>query len=352
MEGGNVAQETVDRGCPSSTPSTERASREKPKKEARPQNTEIRQEARKREEASCEDPCLNDPSCENGSCPPLGEKQNVQKKLKKVEEYCRECTKELGRILRKYEELRTHSRTLEKWCKQLTTENQRLTESLGSRKGETGGSEEVPSALEASVGAKALLEQAHEHCAKVSRDKEQLESKAAALASEAARLREELRTSRLEAQKIWDQGALLDTDYKDATARMGEETRHLYGKLRESEERGEQSECAIRKLRDEQTVLENCLHTVQEERDILQQEVRKLHLDYIELSSSISLQLKGKSSSGHSASLGSHDSPSFGGLLTRQDKLIDREQIDQIRRRLEEEELTRAQKYKNMNQSE
>lgn len=281
VKGGNLVQETFDRGGPGSTPktpsetsSTEQALREKPKKETRPRNTEIRPEVHKKEEPSRKDPCLNDSSYENGTCPPLKEKQDVQKKLKKVEEYRRECTRELGRVLRKYEELRTHNRTLDKRCKQLTSENQRLTESLGSQKGETGGSEEAQIALEASVGVKALLEQAHECCVEVSRDKEQLEGKVAGLVSEAAQLRE-------------------------------------------------QCDCKIMRLRDEQAMLENCLRTVLRERDILQLEVRKLHQDYIELSS-ISRQLKAKSSSGLSASLGSHDPPSFSSSLTRQDKLIGR----------------------------
>ncbi|KAJ8335903.1 hypothetical protein SKAU_G00392450 [Synaphobranchus kaupii] len=345
VKGSITAHETVDCGGPASKPRTpserskaDQAPHEMLKQAAHSLNAEVQQETGRREDASC----CDDQQREDGSFPLEEEKQDVQKKMRKVEEYCRECTKELGRILRKYEELRAHNKAVEKQCRQLTSENHRLAESPGSLKGEP------QSTLEDGGGAKALLDQAHERCTKVCREKDQLEGKVVSLASEVARLREELGASRLGTQKARDQCFLLEAEAKAATAKMGDDAWHLQGKLRESEERWELYESTVRKLREEQAVLENCLCTVQKERDLLQVEVRKLHQDYIELSGSISQQLRAKNSSRPGTSQGSQEAPSLNSIFTRPDKIIDGEKIDQIRKRLEEEELIRAQKYKNI----
>ncbi|XP_035275626.1 coiled-coil domain-containing protein 110 [Anguilla anguilla] len=337
VKGSILAEETVDCGgpgpkptTPSERPNTDQTPHEWPKQVVHSQNAEVQQETSKKEDASSGDQQREDAE---------DEKQDVHRKLKKVEEYCKECTKELGRVLRKYEELRAQNKALEKQCKQLTSENQRLEK---SQKGEP------LSTPEDRIGAKVLLDQANERCTLVGREKDQLEGKVQSLTSEVTRLREELGGSRLETQKAQDQGALLEAEAKAAAGRMGEEAWRLQGKLRESEERWELYESAVRKLREEQDGLESCLRTVQKERDLLQLEVRKLHQEYIELSGSISQQLRAKNSSRPSSSLGPQDAPSFSSLFTRQDKVIGEEKIDQIRKRLEEEDLIRAQKYKDM----
>ena len=201
-----AAQKAVDCGSPGSKPKTisEASVTDHTPKERQvvhPLNADVQQKTCEREDT----PCYHQQS-EDRYFPPGEEKQDVHKKLKKMEAFCKECTNELGRVLRKYEELRARNKAVEKYCKVLTSEHQGLAKSL----------------------------------------------------------------------------------------------------------------------REEQAVLETCLCTVQKERDLLQQELRKLHQDYLELSGTISLQLRTNNSSRPSTSPGPPDPPNFSSVFTGQDKVIGR----------------------------
>lgn len=61
-----------------------------------------------------------------------------EKQLRKTEDYCKECIRELKRILPKYEDLKASNKTLNKLNKQQAAENHRLVGALaaGSQAGE------------------------------------------------------------------------------------------------------------------------------------------------------------------------------------------------------------------------
>lgn len=156
-----------------------------------------------------------------------------------------------------------------------------------------------------------------------------------------------------------------------SVAHLKEENKTLRENLKQSVKRGEEAEGGAKQLRELQAILESCLLTVQKEKDLLQLEVRQLHQEYIELSSSISLQLRERSPVASTRILaGSHvvtdgsDSgarqqesprqPLNSSPITREmlDGPVGREAIVHIRKRFEEEEQ-RAQRYKNIiNQNE
>ncbi|XP_071244268.1 uncharacterized protein [Salvelinus alpinus] len=335
------------------------------------------------------------------------EKQDLQRKLRKTEDYCKECVRELKRILPKYEDLKASNKTLDKLNKQQAAENHRLVDALegGSQAGERSRDHRL--AQEPKEGGsdnrvRLQLERANDLCTQLTQEKGQLEDRIASLAREVSHLTNELdmswaelhrlgarRRSSLEgittrdgslpassgnehpAERILDSVGKERKAMSGAVAHLKEENKTLRENLKQSVKRGEDAQGRAKQLREEQAILESCLLTVQKEKDLLQLEVRQLHQEYIELSSSISLQLRERSPIASTRILaGSHvvtdgsDSgarqqesprqPLNSSPITREmlDGPVGGEAIVHIRKRFEEEEQ-RAQRYKNIiNQNE
>ncbi|XP_024293830.2 coiled-coil domain-containing protein 110-like [Oncorhynchus tshawytscha] len=335
------------------------------------------------------------------------EKQDLQRKLQKTEDYCKDCVRELKRILPKYEDLKASNKTLDKLNKQQAAENHRLVDALeaGSQAWERSRDHRLaqePKEGDSDNKVRVQLERANNLCTQLTQEKGQLEDRMASLAREVSHLTNELdmswpelhrlgarRRSSLEGSTARDGSTpassankhpaerILDSVGKErkatsgAMAHLKEENKTLRENLKQSVKRGEEAEGGAKQLREEQAILESCLLTVQKEKDLLQLEVRQLHQEYIELSSSISLQLRERSPVASTRILaGSHvvtdgsDSaarqqesprqPLNSSPITREmlDGPVGREAIVHIRKRFEEEEQ-RAQRYKNIiNQNE
>lgn len=120
-----------------------------------------------------------------------------EKQLRKTEDYCKECIRELKRILPKYEDLKASNKTLNKLNKQQAAENHRLVGALaaGSQAGER--SRDPSLAQEPKEGGsdnrvRVQLERASDLCTQLTQEKGQLEDRMASLAREVSHLTNEL----------------------------------------------------------------------------------------------------------------------------------------------------------------
>ncbi|XP_029529894.1 coiled-coil domain-containing protein 110-like [Oncorhynchus nerka] len=332
------------------------------------------------------------------------EKQDLRRKLRKTEDYCKECVRELKRILPKYEDLKALNKTLDKRNKQQAAENRRLVNALEAESQAGERSRDPSLAREPKEGdgdnrVWVQLERANDRCTQLTQEKGQLEDQMASLAREVSRLTNELDMSWAELHRL---GARCRSSLEGSTTRDGsplassgnkhlaerildsvgkerkalsgsvahlkEENKTLRENLKQSVKRGEEAEGGAKQLRGLQAILESCLLTVQQEKDLLTLEVQQLHQEYIDLSSSISLQLRERSPVTTARILaGSHEviddgarqqesprQPLNSSPITREmlDGPVGGEAIDHIRKRFEEEEQ-RAQRYKNIiNQNE
>ncbi|XP_062333313.1 probable DNA double-strand break repair Rad50 ATPase isoform X2 [Osmerus eperlanus] len=319
------------------------------------------------------------------------EKQDLEKKLKKTEDYSKACADELKMLLQKYEDFKALNKILNKQSKNLAKENRWLKDTLDTV--QAGVRPKDPSlSLEPKEGSEGRvsvqLEMANERCANLSHEKGHLEEKVASLSREVCHLKDELDFSnaeihRLEAERSAIEGTarsppagkhqsarILDSVGKEqeshsTVAQLKEENRTLRVKLEANTKYIKEMKSSTRRLTEEQGLLENCLHTLQMERDLLQGEVRKLHQEYIELSGNVSEQLRERSPASTRIMAGSHKMADWTGddeprhespklplhssPITREmlDSSIGGETIDQIRKRLEEDEQRGAQRYKN-----
>ena len=260
------------------------------------------------------------------------EKQDLEKKLKKTEDYSTACADELKKLLQKYEDFKTLNKILNKQRKSLAKENHWLKDTLNTV--QAGVRPKDPSlSLEPKEGSEGMvsvqLEMANERCAHLSHEKGHLEEKVASLSGLVCCLKDELEFSkaeihRLEAERSTIEGTarsppagkhqsafILDSVGKEReshspVAQLKEENRTLRVKLEANTKYMKEMESSTRRLTEEQGLLENCLHTVQMERDLLQGEVRKLHQEYIELSGNVSVQLRERSPASPRILAGSH----------------------------------------------
>ncbi|XP_024254021.1 coiled-coil domain-containing protein 110 [Oncorhynchus tshawytscha] len=332
------------------------------------------------------------------------EKQDLRRKLRKTEDYCKECVCELKRILPKYEDLKALNKTLDKCNKQQAAENRRLVNALEAESQARERSRDPSLAREPKEGdgdnrVWVQLERANDRCTQLTQEKGQLEDRMASLAREVSRLTNELDMSWAElhrlgarcrsslegsttrdgsplassgnkhlAERILDSVGKERNALSGSVAHLKEENKTLRENLKQSVKRGEEAEGGAKQLRELQAILESCLLTVQQEKDLLTLEVRQLHQEYIDLSSSISLQLRERSPVTTARILaGSQEviddgarqqesprQPLNSSPITREmlDWPVGGEAIDHIRKRFEEEEQ-RAQRYKNIiNQNE
>nr|XP_015200835.1 PREDICTED: coiled-coil domain-containing protein 110 isoform X1 [Lepisosteus oculatus] len=339
------------------------------------------------------------------------EKQEIEKKFKTMEEYSKQCVKELKKLLRKYEDLKTRNRALDGQNKQLLSEKQMLISFLDAVKEEKQRAHDnTLSILKENDNIKDLLDKANQSFAQLRGEKQQLQGKVALLASEVSHLTEALGTSKLEIQRLEGKGTLLqliqevheerpsadlalqDPDnvrrilqkevgqlvsQKQATekklqddiqtvqaervlssvskecevlsvvvAQLREDNHVLKQELEQSAHQSLLLEGTVKGLKEERTLLENCLFTVQSEKEILQLEVRKLHRDYLDLSSTVAVQLGNRSLDVSSSSLGLKDLSDAKDGDSIHDGPREKLQIDLIRKRFEEGELRREQRSK------
>ncbi|XP_017211369.2 coiled-coil domain-containing protein 110 [Danio rerio] len=188
------------------------------------------------------------------------ENLEVKKKLKKMEKYSKDCATELQRFVKRFKEFKSINKNLDSKNKQLLNKNQqmrqRITEVLNQNKPQSEHLERITQSKQ--LEKQQLIEAA------VKNDLEELPMK-----EDSARIKE---------RKILTQ--------------LQQENLILQEKL---EQKCQVMKYAVSKAERVQTELdevESCLLTLQTERNLLRQEVKRLHEEYICLTNSISLQMK------------------------------------------------------------
>lgn len=200
------------------------------------------------------------------------EKENleVKKKLKKTEKYSKECTTELQRFVKRFKEFKNINKDLDSKNKHLLIKNQqmrqRITEVLKDRPQSTDL--RVPKCCE-------------HHC----QEKQQLR--------ETVVLKEGLEnlTEPVESQRLKEDSESIEE--RKIVTRLQQENQNLRERLDHNCQVIKDAESRAERVQQELDELECCLLTVQTERNLLRQEVKRLHKEYISLTNSISLQLKG-----------------------------------------------------------
>ncbi|KAK9980765.1 hypothetical protein ABG768_000354 [Culter alburnus] len=200
------------------------------------------------------------------------EKENleVKKKLKKTEKYSKECTTELQRFVKRFKEFKNINKDLS--CnKHLLIKNQqmrqRITEVLKQSRPQSTDLR-VPKCCE-------------HHC----QEKQQLR--------ETVVLKEGLEnlTEPVESQRLKEDSESIEE--RKIVTRLQQENQNLRERLDHNCQVIKDAESRAERVQQELDELECCLLTVQTERNLLRQEVKRLHKEYISLTNSISLQLKG-----------------------------------------------------------
>ncbi|XP_019899319.2 uncharacterized protein si:dkey-256e7.8 isoform X2 [Esox lucius] len=305
------------------------------------------------------------------------ERQDLQAKLCRMKDYCKVCAHELKRILPRYKDLKDSNKILDERNKKLSAENRRLVHSLETAGQSEDKSRDLSQARNQKKrvgrnGAWARQEEVNEQCAQLTQEKGHLEAREASLAKDVSHLTGEPEVSRddvLQERRRPLEGSTPRGLSPPALpgsrqpARLEEENETLRGDLRRSVERCSEAEGRAKRLREKQAILEGCFFTLRKEKDLLQLEVRRLHREYLALSASVAIQLSGRSNttrvlagslkvSGISDGGGArqqenprqplHSSPVTRGTPHHP---VGREAIDQIRKRFEEEELKKAQRY-------
>ncbi|XP_050990066.1 cilia- and flagella-associated protein 157 [Labeo rohita] len=189
------------------------------------------------------------------------EKENleVKKKLKKMEAYSRECTAELQKFVKRFKEFKNINKDLDTKNKQLLIKNQqmrqRITEVLKLDRPQSEDLERVSNCED--------------------QDKQQLREN----------LTEPVRKSNGMKQdsEIPEERKILTLQQENQTLR--ERLDHSSQALKDAQSKAE-------RVQEELDELECCLLTVQTERNILRQEIKRLHKEYISLTNIISMQLK------------------------------------------------------------
>ncbi|XP_016119197.1 nuclear mitotic apparatus protein 1-like [Sinocyclocheilus grahami] len=200
------------------------------------------------------------------------EKENleVKKKLKKMETYSRECKTELQRFVKRFKEFKNISKDLETKNKQLLIKNQqmrqRITEVLKQDRPQSEDLERLP---------------CREH-----QEKQQLRETVFVLQERVNNLTEPVRKSH-----GMKQDAEI-TDERKILTQLQQENQTLRERLDHSGQVIKDAESGAERVQEELDELECCLLTVQTERNLLRQEVKRLHKEYISLTNIISMQLK------------------------------------------------------------
>ncbi|XP_026105202.1 coiled-coil domain-containing protein 110 isoform X1 [Carassius auratus] len=200
------------------------------------------------------------------------EKENleVKKKLKKMEKYSRECKSERQRFVERFKEFKNINKDLDTTNKQLLIKNQQMRQRITEVLKQNGLQSEDLETVSCS-----------EH-----REKQQLRETLVVLQDQGKNLTEPVRESQrmkrdseiVEARKI--------TQLQQENQTLRERLDHSSQVIKDAESRAERVEEQLDEA-------ECCLLTVETERNLLRQEVKRLHQEYISLTNSISLQLKG-----------------------------------------------------------
>lgn len=201
------------------------------------------------------------------------EKENleVKKKLKNMETCSRECKTELQRCVKKFKEFKNINKDLDTKNKQLLIKNQqmrqRITEVLKQNRPQ---SEDVERLL----------------CREHQEKKQQLGETVVVLQERVNNLTDPVRKSHGMKQdsEITEERKLL-TQLQQENQTLRERLDHSGQVIKDAESRAE-------RVQEELDELECCLLTVQTERNLLRQEVKRLHKEYISLTNIISMQLK------------------------------------------------------------
>ncbi|XP_016360014.1 structural maintenance of chromosomes protein 4-like [Sinocyclocheilus anshuiensis] len=200
------------------------------------------------------------------------EKENleVKKKLKKMEKYSRECKTELQRSVERFKAVKYINKDLDTRNKQLLIKNQqmrqRITEVLKQNRLQSEDLETVS-------------------CCK-HQEKQQLRETVVVLQEKVKNLTEPVRKS----QRMKRDSEIVE---ERKITQLQQENQTLRERLHHSSQVIKDAESRAERAQEQLDELACCLLTVEAERNLLRQEVKRLYQEYISLTNSISLQLKG-----------------------------------------------------------
>jgi len=196
------------------------------------------------------------------------EKENleVKKKLKKTEKYSKECKTELQRFVNRFKEFKTINKDLDSKNTHILIKNQQMRQRITEVLKQTKPQDLV-----------RVTKCCEHHC----QEKQQLR--------ETILLQEGLKNL---AEPVETQRMNQDSEINIVT-QLQQENQALRERLDRNSQVIKDAESRAERVQQELGELECCLLTVQTERNLLRHEVKRLHKDYISLTNSISLQLKG-----------------------------------------------------------
>lgn len=210
------------------------------------------------------------------------EKENleVKKKFKKMEKYSRECKTDLQRFVERFKEFKNINKDLDTRNKQLLIKNQQMRQ-------------RITEVLKQNILQSEDLETVSccEH-----QEKQQLRETAVVLQDKVKNLTEPVRKS----QRMKRDSEIVE---ERKTTQLQQENQTLRERLDRSSQAIKDAESRAERVQEQLDELECCLLTVETERNLLRQEVKRLHQEYISLTNSISLQLKGNNKPSESLAL-------------------------------------------------
>ncbi|XP_073699177.1 uncharacterized protein [Garra rufa] len=199
------------------------------------------------------------------------EKENLElkKKLKKMEAYSRECKTELQRFVKRFKEFTNINKDLDMKNKQLLVKNQqmrqRIAEVLKQNRPQSEDMERAPYC---------------EH-----QEKQQLGETVVVLQERVKSVTETVKSYEMKQDSEISEERKILTQLQQENLTLRERLDHSSQVIKDAEGRAE-------KAQEKLDELEGCLLTVQTERNLLRQELKMLHKEYISLTNSISMQLK------------------------------------------------------------
>lgn len=197
------------------------------------------------------------------------EKENlkVKRNLKKTEEYSKECKTELQRFVKRFKEFKNINKDLDSKNKHLLIQNQQMRQRIAEVL-----KQNRPQSTDLGVSK----------C----QEKQQLSETVVVLQEGAKNSTEPVESQRMKEDSEIIKERKIVTQLEQENQNLRERLDHNSQVIKDAESRAE-------RFQQELDELECCLLTVQTERNLLRQEVKTLHKEYISLTNSISLKLKG-----------------------------------------------------------
>ncbi|XP_051561662.1 serine/threonine-protein kinase MRCK beta-like, partial [Myxocyprinus asiaticus] len=201
------------------------------------------------------------------------ENKEVTYKLTKMENYCRECKTELQTFVKRFKEFKTINNDLDLKNRQLLIKNQQMRQRI---------TEVLKHDRPQSEDLKRITKCSEHHC----QEKQQLKETIIQLQAQVKHLTEQVMDAhRIQAKTLQDSERIQEgvnqerkilTELQQENQTLRERLEHYFQTIKDAENRAEGAQ-------NEQVELEHCLLAVQTERNLLRQEVMRLHKEYISL---------------------------------------------------------------------